>query len=91
MSTGARERERIRWRCRRGMLELDLVLNAYTERHLEGLDLGGLETLNGILARTDPELLDLIMGRSEGRNPAERAMLEVMRDASCNECSTRPV
>ena len=89
MSAGARERERIRWRCRRGMLELDLVLNAFIERHLEVLDLGQLETLNGILARTDPDLLDLVMGQCEGRNAAERSMLEVMRNESCNESSTR--
>jgi antitoxin CptB len=93
MSASARERERIRWRCRRGMLELDLVLNAFLERHLEALDLAGLETLNGILMRTDPELLELLMGRADGRNAAERAMLEIVRGESCNPCnesSTRP-
>ena len=88
MSVGARERDRIRWRCRRGMLELDLVLTAYLDRHLETLDLAGLETLNAILSRTDPELLELLLGPGEGRNAAEREMLAIMRTPSCAQAQS---
>ena len=37
--------DRLRWHCRRGMLELDLVLSAFLERHLERLDPAGIEAL----------------------------------------------
>ena len=82
----SRERERIRWHCRRGMLELDLVLDAFLERHLDGLDENGIEAFNALLMRTDPELLDLVMGRGEGRNGGERAVLAMIREPRpCNE------
>ena len=29
------EREKLKWRCRRGLLELDIVLTRYLERHPE--------------------------------------------------------
>ena len=87
-----RERDRIRWHCRRGMLELDLVLNAFLERHLDGLDEAGIEAFNSLLMRTDPDLLDLVMGHAEGRNGGERMVLAMIREARpCDERSTQTV
>jgi len=74
----ARERDRIRWRCRRGMLELDLVLTSFLDSQLDNLDDAQLDAFNAILMRPDPELLDLVMGRSEGRNPSECAVLALI-------------
>jgi antitoxin CptB len=84
MSVGDRLRSRIRWRCRRGLLELDLVLHAFLERHLDGLDAAGLEALKSLLARSDPELLDLVLGRQEAAGIREREVLALMRNESCN-------
>ena len=78
MTLSARERDRIRWRCRRGMLELDLVLTGFLDVYLDRLDDAQLDALNGLLMRPDPELLDLVMGRSEGRNPNERSVLALI-------------
>ena len=86
-----RLRDRMRWRCRRGMLELDLVLNAFLERHLASLDAPRIEALTALLGRTDPELLDLVMGRGEGNNLHERELLAIMRNEPCNERSIQPV
>ena len=79
MSAEARLRDRIHWHCRRGMLELDLVLNRFVERHFTALEPAKVAALNGLLARTDPELLDLVMGRAEPLEPEERAVLALMR------------
>jgi len=84
MSLDDRLRNRIRWRCRRGLLELDLVLNAFLERHLDELDAGGLEALKSLLVRSDPELLDLVLGREEAAGVGERRLLALMRNESCN-------
>jgi antitoxin CptB len=51
---------RIRWRCRRGLLELDLVLARFSERHLESLSAEELETFSGLLERPDLDLWELI-------------------------------
>jgi len=46
----------IRWRCRRGMLELDLLLEGFLETGYAGLDEGLREAFRELLERQDPEL-----------------------------------
>ena len=79
--TEARDRvqERIRWHCRRGMLELDLVLNAFVERHLDGLDATELEVFQAVLAYPDPTLLAVVMGQTEPEDARERGIVERLR------------
>jgi antitoxin CptB len=55
--------DRIRWHCRRGLLELDLILDRFNRQHLATLDAARLEEFKELLALDDNELLDLIMGR----------------------------
>jgi antitoxin CptB len=55
--------DRIRWHCRRGLLELDLILDRFNRQHLAALDAARLEQLKELLALEDNELLDLIMQR----------------------------
>jgi antitoxin CptB len=81
---GDRTRDRIRWRCRRGMLELDLVLDAFLERHFDGLDAAMTDALCSMLGRSDPELLDLFMGDEEPANVNERKVLALIRAGSWN-------
>ena len=73
------ELDRIRWQCRRGLLELDLVLAVFLERHLEGLDAQQMQILTGLLDRSDNDLLDLVMGRAEPGDPRCMPVLELMR------------
>ena len=56
------EKNRLKWGCRRGLLELDIIL----ERFLEKNDPRGLEEL---LILPDNDLLDIVMGRSEAYGP----------------------
>ena len=77
-----RMHDRLRWRCRRGMLELDLVLNAFLNRHLEELDPSGIEAFKRLLARPDPDLFDLVMGREEPENIGEEEVLAKIRRAT---------
>ena len=50
---------RLKWKCRRGLLELDLVL----ERYLRSNPPDGY--LEELLELSDNELLDIVMGRSD--------------------------
>ncbi len=59
------ELDRIRWQCRRGMLELDLVLNRFVERDLAGLDPGQLQVFKDLLNEQDPMLLAWVMEQEE--------------------------
>lgn len=65
--------DRIRWQCRRGMLELDLVLNRFVEQDLAGLDPGQLQVFKALLAEADTHLLAWVMGQAEP--PAQYAAL----------------
>jgi antitoxin CptB len=73
------ELERIRWHCRRGMLELDLVLKAFNEQYLATLPAAELDVLRRVLDRPDPELLDFVMGHCDPEDTAERALILLMR------------
>ena len=84
MTAPDRTRERIRWRCRRGLLELDLLLNAFIAKQLDGLDDAALDVLGHLLTRADPELFDLVMSRQETTNAREREILALIRAESCN-------
>jgi antitoxin CptB len=52
-------RERLKWNCRRGLLELDLVLERYLQRNPADPELAALLDL------PDNDLWDIVSGRSE--------------------------
>ena len=52
-------RERLKWKCRRGLLELDLVLEKYLRQYPEDPELAALLDL------PDNDLWDIVSGRSE--------------------------
>ena len=54
-------RNRLRWKCRRGLLELDLVL----ERFIPILKDEDVQPLNALLELPDNDLWDIIIGRSD--------------------------
>jgi len=56
-------RERLYWKCRRGLLELDLVLQGFIEKSLREDD---LKPLSELLDLPDNDLWDIVSGRSEG-------------------------
>ena len=58
------ELNEIRWHCRRGLLELDLILEKFNERYLLGLDPEQLDRYRELLEFQDNDLLDLVMGRA---------------------------
>ena len=70
--------DRIRWRCRRGLLELDLVLEAFLERGYHCLDAGQRRLFSELLEQPDNDLLDLALGRSEPE-PRYRVVVELLR------------
>jgi antitoxin CptB len=76
---------RIRWRSRRGLLENDIVLGRYLDAHERWIGDADVQALDRLLDLTDPELLDLILGRSEPTGaldtPPVRRLLEDLRAA----------
>ena len=66
----SKEINRIKWKCRRGMRELDLLLREFATKNLEGLDDTSLDILDAVLNYDDQSLFDYIfknisLGNSE--------------------------
>jgi succinate dehydrogenase flavin-adding protein (antitoxin of CptAB toxin-antitoxin module) len=70
--------DRVRWRCRRGLLELDLVLEAFLARGYGHLDAVQRGLFDELLERPDNELLDLALGRREPE-ARYRAVVDMLR------------
>ena len=72
------EFDRIRWRCRRGLLELDLVLERFLAQRFDALDAGERRLFDELLDAPDNDLLDMALGRLEPA-PRYRAVVEMLR------------
>ena len=57
--------ERLRWRSRRGLLELDIVFERFWKRTGDKLDEAEAARLERLLLLPDNDLLDLVMGRAQ--------------------------
>jgi antitoxin CptB len=72
---------RLRWRCRRGLLENDLFIERFFARHGEGLTREQADGLGALMELADPDLLDLLLARSEpGAALARPAVQRVLRE-----------
>ena len=58
---------RLRWRCRRGMLENDLILERFFRRHEATLTARQGRGLADLMELGDNDLLDLHLGRKQPR------------------------
>ncbi len=70
---------RLRWRCRRGLLENELVLERFLQAHAGLLEGERLSAFEALLEYRDDELWDLVSGRSECRDPALGELVRLLR------------
>ena len=75
------ELNRLRWRCRRGMLENDLILERYLAAQGDALTTSQVAALDQLLALADDALWDLLSGRAEPADPAVAHVLAALRNA----------
>jgi antitoxin CptB len=54
---------RLRWRCRRGLLENDLFLERFFKRYGDQMTAGQCKAMEDLMELHDHELLDLHLGR----------------------------
>ncbi|WHZ12740.1 MAG: Succinate dehydrogenase flavin-adding protein, antitoxin of CptAB toxin-antitoxin [Burkholderiaceae bacterium] len=59
----ARALGRLKWRCRRGLLENDLILERFFQRHEERLTARQGAALGALMELSDNDLLDLNLSR----------------------------
>ncbi len=78
MSEGAR----MRWKCRRGMLELDLLLRDFLECGYAGLDDPQRRCFDRMLDYPDAVLLEWLMGRIRPADKDVARLVEQIRAAT---------
>ena len=60
-----RAMSKLRWRCRRGLLENDLFIERFFERHAAQLNERHAQALLVLMDLSDNDLLDLLLARTE--------------------------
>lgn len=68
----------LRWKTRRGMRELDLMLEPFVERHLPTLGEETFMKYNDFLNLTDLELVRYLLRRVEPVDPEIKAMVDLI-------------
>ena len=80
-----RDRERLRWRARRGLLENDLIITRFLDASIHELTDVEADTLMRLFELGDHELLDLLLGRTQPQGavdtPVARDLIGRMREA----------
>jgi antitoxin CptB len=73
------ELDRIRWHCRRGLLELDIVLERFLQRSLATLTTEELEAFKLLLQYSDNDLWELVCGRSQSAAGPQAHVVNLLR------------
>ena len=60
-----RDLSRLKWRCRRGLLENDLLIERFFARYESTLTQTQARSLQVLMDLSDNDLLDLLLGRTE--------------------------
>lgn len=75
------ELQRLRWRCRRGLLELDIVLGRFIENRYPQLDEQQRVSFDELLDMADNDLWNLVTGNKELTQAHQRVVLEWLKQA----------
>lgn len=62
---GPADKARLAWRCRRGMLELDLLLQGFLDQAYEGLGREQQQCFERLLALPDQSLFDYLIQQQD--------------------------
>ncbi len=69
---------RLKWACRRGMLELDVLLLPFIEQAWDTLSFDQQETFERLLTCDDPDLFAWFMGHHSCKDPELAKMVETV-------------
>jgi antitoxin CptB len=85
------EQRRFAWRCRRGLLELDIVLQDFVQHQYDALTLAELQVFDALLALPDNDFWALINNTSvmnkaiSAKEEARNAMIYKIKTARLNK------
>ena len=74
--------DRARWRCRRGMKELDVLLERFAARGLGRIEDGDLDALERLLDAPDQDILEWLASASATPPPAMLGIVSLIRSVA---------
>jgi antitoxin CptB len=81
MPMNTTERARLRWRCRRGLLENDLILERFMDARGAEMTDDDVAGLDRLLRLSDNELWDMLAGRAEPDDESLVPLVAALRAA----------
>jgi antitoxin CptB len=75
-------RAQLLWSCRRGMKELDVLLERYLRTHFDAASREQQAAFAELLELQDPELYALLLGRKTETNPVTHDVIKAIRGAT---------
>ena len=63
---------KLRWRCRRGLLENDIFIERFFDKHASTLTVAQAEAMGALMDLADNDLLDLLLRRKEPEGELDR-------------------
>ncbi len=82
MNTAVAEYSELKWHCRRGMLELDILLNDYLDKNYISMSVEQCASFSEILEYPDHVLLDLLTGNMQSTDQSVNALVKCIRQAA---------
>ena len=73
--------ERIRWRCRRGLLELDLLLQQFLEKYDSQLNEQQISQFESLLSLSDKDLLAIICSELETIDKHLKPLIRLIQES----------
>jgi antitoxin CptB len=78
---------KLRWRCRRGMKELDLLLTRYVDERYRDATPDEQQAFRQLLDANDPLLYAYFLGRESPSDPVISSLLERITAGAVNDPS----
>jgi len=73
------EESRLRWQCRRGMRELDVLLTGFLDREYRSSSDLQKQAFRQLLALPDPDLVGYLLGGASPDDPELASLIERIR------------
>jgi antitoxin CptB len=84
MSAQLTEYSELKWRCRRGMLELDILLNSYLDQNYNTMSAQQADIFSEVLDYPDQVLFDLLLGNMQSSDARVNRLVSAIQCISCN-------
>lgn len=78
------ELPRLRWLCRRGMKELDVVMTGYLDNYYSDACSTDQQSFKSLLDMPDPDLFALLVGRDSSSDDNIARLLKTLRNLVSN-------